>query len=174
MSRLDSFIEKRCSGISRDVRYRPIIDRAKAAAQCPGATTESVLQASVCAARDQFGAASTDEIRLAALKGAMAARVEKPFGLSDLPEGKDKSEHFLMSALIGTEISKAFKHVMPSAWAVWCGEQTSKAVGVAKECLDLITHQDFSRADIQADFKGAKVGPRLSVNAPPSRFKVTP
>jgi uncharacterized protein YfiM (DUF2279 family) len=172
MSRIDSYIENRFTGVRQDARYRPIIERAKQAAGTQGATTDSVLAAAVTVARDQFKGAKDDTIREAALASTMAARIETPFGLANLPAGNDKTEHFLVSAMIGLKVTHVLNHVMPRRAAAWLGEHFSKAIGVAKEGLDYVTHADFSGEDIKADFKGAETGPRLNVRTAP-RIKVT-
>lgn len=171
MSRIDKFIEQCFDGVRRDPRYRPIIDRAKQAAVQPGATSDQVLAAAVNAARDQFQPQGADAVRMAALNAAMAARIEKPFGLADLPAGADKTEHFLVSALISLGATRAIDTVLPRSWAAWAGEQVSRGVGVLKEIVDLVTHADFSKQDIVADFKGAAIAPRLPVQP---RFEVKP
>jgi len=102
----------------------------------------------------------------------MAARIETPFGLANLPAGTDKTEHFLVSAMIGLKVTHVLNHVMPRGLAAWLGEKASQAVGVAKEGLDYVTHADFSGEDIQADFKGAHTGPNLAVKLGP-RLVVT-
>ncbi|MDB5099252.1 MAG: hypothetical protein JWM80_3673 [Cyanobacteria bacterium RYN_339] len=174
MSRIDSYIEHRFDGVRQDARYRPIIDRAKQAATAQGATTDSVLAAAVSVARDQFQGSTDDSLREAALASAMAARIESPFGLSDLPAGTDKTEHFLVSAMIGLKVTHALDHVLPRGIAAWLGEHAAKAVGVAKEGLDFVTHSDFGKTDITADFKGAELGPRFTVTRVAPRLKVTP
>jgi hypothetical protein len=173
MSRIDSYIEHRFDGIRQDARYRPIIERAKQAASAPGATTDSVLASAVSGARDQFKGAGADELRQAALASTMAARIESPFGLANLPGGTDKTEHFLVSAMVGLKATRVFDAVLPRGAAAWLGEHVSKAVGVAKEVFDFVTHSDFGKADIQADFLGAEIGPRLNVAGVAPRFKVT-
>lgn len=172
MSRIDSYIENRFTGVRQDERYRPIIERAKQAAGSTNATSDSVLAAAVATARDQFKGASDDTIREAALASTMAARIERPFGLANLPAGNDKTEHFLVSAMISLKVTHVLDAVLPRGAASWIGEHVSKAIGVAKEGLDFVTHSDFGKDDIVADFKGAEIGPRLGVRVAP-RLKVT-
>jgi hypothetical protein len=74
--------------------------------------------------------------------------------------------------MISLKVTHVLDAVLPRGAASWIGEHVSKAIGVAKEGLDFVTHSDFGKDDIVADFKGAEIGPRLGVRVAP-RLKVT-
>ncbi|MFP5501537.1 MAG: hypothetical protein ACLGIN_03540 [Candidatus Sericytochromatia bacterium] len=159
MSMINRKLESRIEAVRKDAHYRPIIDQVKAKAGTE-ATTDQVLKAAVCATRDQFKregkTASDHTLREQAFLAATVASVEQPMTLSDLPEGEDKTKHFLASGFLSLTIAKWADKLLPRGLAEKVGVGASIGLGWAKEVYDKFFATGFSREDLQADIKGAK------------------
>ena len=159
MSMINRKLESRFEAVRKDAHYRPIIDQVKAKAGT-GASSDQLLKAAVCATRDQFkreGKTAGDHtLREQAFLAAAAASMEKPMTLSDLPEGEDKTKHFLTSGFLSLTIAKWADKVLPRGLAEKVGTAGSIALGWGKEVYDKFFATGYNREDLQADIAGAK------------------
>jgi uncharacterized protein YfiM (DUF2279 family) len=155
---IDERIKSRFQAVQKDPGYRPILDKIEAATE-KGISSQEMLQVAMQATVDEFKRTGKpldkQAIRDKAFTAAAAASMEKPFQLSDLPEGKDKSNHFLVSSLIAIKVSEVAHHVMPAFMANALGRGVSKTIGVLKEIWDKVSGGDADIKDIHADFAGA-------------------
>lgn len=159
MSSINRYIERRFEGVRQDAHYRPIIDQVKASAR-PGATSDQVLEAAVCATKDQFkreGKMASDHlVREQAFLAAAAASMEQSMTLSDLPEGDDKTKHFMTSGFLSLTVSKWADKLLPRGLAEKIGVGVSFGIGWAKEVYDHFFATGYNRDDLKADMAGAK------------------
>lgn len=166
MSSINNFLEGRFNAIRKDAHYRPIIDQVKQQAR-PGASTDQVLKAAVCATKDQFKregkAADARTIREQAFLAAAAAAMEKPMTLSDLPEGEDKTKHFLTSGFLSLTVAKWADKLLPRGLAEKIGTGVSIGLGWVKEVYDQFFGTGYSKEDLKADVAGAKRPFQLAV-----------
>jgi hypothetical protein len=165
---IDERIKTRFQAIQKDPSYRPIIDKIEQATAQP-ISSDAMLQVAIAATVDEFKRSGKpldkQAIRDKAFTAAAAASMEQPFQLSDLPQGKDKSNHYLVSSLIAIKVSEAAHHVMPAFMANALGRGVSKGIGVLKEIWDKVSGGDADVNDIHADFAGANKPFQVAVPA---------
>ena len=156
---VDNFLETRLRKVRNDATYRPVIDAVKAANH-KGITSNELLDVAVAATRDEFKregkTAKGAEVRDRALVAALAASTETGIQLADLPEGTDKTEHFLASGVLSAKASGFFDKFLPKSWSEKIGYGISMAFGYAKEINDKFFGTGYDRDDLKADRAGAK------------------
>jgi len=160
MSLINRMQEDRLRRIGQDSHYRPIVDAIKAV-QHDGVSSQEVVQTALRATRDQYvkegRKLDPENVRRDAYTAASVSAVESPYQMSDLPEGDDKTKHFMVSGEIASRIDQgldALKVVpQPARRAIAVGLTTG--IGFLKEVLDIFG-TGFNRQDLKADVKGAK------------------
>lgn len=160
MSLINRLGEDRLRRIGQDPHYRPIIDAVKGV-QRNGVSSEEVLTTALRATRDQYvkegRKLDSEDLRHDAFMAASVGSVESPYQLSDMPEGDDKTKHFLVSGELASGIDQKLDELRivpkPARKAIAIGVTTG--LGFLKEVLDVFT-TGFNRQDLQADVAGAK------------------
>lgn len=160
MSLLNRLQEDRLRRIGQDPHYRPVVDAVKAA-QRDGVSSEAVLDTAFRATRDQYvkegRRLDPENVRHDAFMAASVGSVETPYQLADMPEGTDKTKHFMVSGEVASGIDRRLDDLKvvprPARKAIAIGVTTG--LGFLKEVLDLFS-TGFNRQDLQADVAGAK------------------
>ncbi|MEB3285374.1 MAG: hypothetical protein VKN33_08820 [Candidatus Sericytochromatia bacterium] len=154
-------IQNQLRRVRQDARLVPALAAVKEAKQVPGATSKEVYAAAIRASRDSFireGArALDDEVRERALLLASVAAVDSQVSLADLPHGADKTRHAFLSGWLSLKIARAADVVLPRWVAEKVGIVGSFALGFLKEVYDMVFATGFSRADLVADWSGARL-----------------
>lgn len=160
MSLINRLQEDRLRRIGQDPHFRPVIDAVKSV-QRDGVASDTVLGTALRATHDQYvkegRALDPENVRHDAFMAASVGSVERPYQLSDMPAGADKTKHFLVSGELASGIDRTLDDLKvvprPARKAIAIGVTTS--LGFLKEVLDLFT-TGFNRQDLQADVAGAK------------------
>jgi len=160
MSLINRLQEDRLRRIGNDPHYRPVVDTVKAT-QHDGVASSQVLETALRATRDQYvkegRKLDPEKVRTDAYMAASVASVESPYQMSDLPDGTDKSKHFLVSAEISSHIDQGLEavKVVPESARKAIAVGVTTGIGFFKEVLDIFT-TGFNRQDLKADVQGAK------------------
>lgn len=163
--KLDAWLTSRFQGVAQDPALRASIEAVKQKAATGQASSGDVLnlawRESAASFAKQGQVVGSEAIRGRAIAIANVAGMESPFLMSDLPQGHDKTHHFLVSAWLSQKLTASADRWLPRFAAEWVGLGVTKTVGVLKEFVDLFTGGSSSREDIVADFKGARSGVAL-------------
>lgn len=160
MSLINRLQEDRLRRIGQDPHLRPVIDTVKAT-QRDGVSPDEVMATALRATRDQYvkegRRLDAENVRNDAYMAASVGSVESPYQLAGLPEGSDKTKHYMLSAEIASRIDRTLDDLRvvpePARQALAIGLTTG--LGFLKEVLDIFG-SGFNRQDLKADLEGAK------------------
>lgn len=160
MSLINDLGEKKIKGLRKDPHYQPIIDEIKQS-QHDGITSDEVVETALKATRDQFvkegRKLDKEDLRKDAFLAATAASVEAPYQMKDMPEGSDKTKHYLLWGAMAAKIDQSLDAlgIIPAGARKKIAIGLSMSVGYLKEVADLFT-SGFNREDLKADQKGVR------------------
>lgn len=160
MSWLNDRLEGPLRKAQANPHYRPIIDEIENV-QTDGVSSDEIARTAVKATRDVYVRENRkldlEDIRYDAYLAASAAALEKPYQLSDAPEGPDKSQHLFVSGTISAKIDQWLDNlrIIPGPVRRFLGVSISVTLGFFKEVADIFT-SGFNRDDLKADWKGAR------------------